>query len=137
MFWKRRKKQPAPAPLVSPADELAALRSASAGLLYPSESDAPFDVFRWEGLATNSAKEAVVARAGSGDPIEETSLDAFFQGLAGSEDAARFQALRREIESSVSHPTVVRVGERKVDVYLIGRTRSGAWAGLHTTSVET
>ena len=31
----------------------------------------------------------------------------------------------------------VGTGEVRVDVYLIGKTRSGKWAGLHTVSVET
>jgi hypothetical protein len=141
MFWKRWKPKLRPT-MTTPAagaDELDALRRASAGLLYPSESDAPFDVFRWDapGDAGGSATKAVAAHSGGGEPVEETSLDAFFTALDGSQDAARFRELRRAVESSLTSPTVVRVGERKIDVYLIGRTRSGAWAGLHTTSVET
>jgi hypothetical protein len=136
MFWKRPKARATPA---TPGDELAGLRQASTGLVYPSESDAPFDVFRWEDKGGQSAKAQVVAHANAADDesVEETSLDAFFAPLAGAEDAARFSQLRRELESTLSAPTVVRVGERKIDVYLIGRTRTGAWAGVHTSSVET
>ena len=135
MFWKRRKAKPA---ATTPVDELAELRKAIDGLIYPSESDAPFDVFRWDDKGGGSAKAQVIAHTGAADePVEEMSLDAFFAPLAGATDAARFSQLRRALESTLSAPAVIRVGERKIDIYLIGRTRSGAWAGVHTTSVET
>jgi hypothetical protein len=117
--------------------EVNALREATAGLEYPSESDAPFDVFRWPG-GGGSAREAVAAHAGA-RKIEEVTVDEFFQQLEGSEDADRFRQLRRVLESQLSGLKIFRVGagEVKVDVYLVGRARSGDWVGLHTVSVET
>ena len=119
-------------------DELGELKKASEGLEYPSESDTPFDVFRW-GKAGGAALEQVQAHGGKGREIEEVPLEAFFKQLEGSEDAARFQNLERALNQTVKGLKVYRVGvgEVKVDVYLIGKTRSGEWAGVHTVSVET
>ena len=50
-----------PAPEQAP--ELDALRKAAAGLVYPSESDAPFNVFSWTGVPGGSAREQVVAQS--------------------------------------------------------------------------
>jgi hypothetical protein len=119
-------------------DELEALKKASANLEYPSESDTPFDVFHW-GKATSPALEQVQARAGKARTIEEVHVPTFFQQLTQSDDADRFAALERALNQTLSEIKIYRVGvgEVKVDVYLIGKTKSGEWAGLHTVSVET
>lgn len=122
--------------------EVRALREASAGLQYPiSESDAPFDVFRWpagQGGGT-TAREQVAAKAGAGRAVDEVPVDRFFAQLDGAEDAGRFRQLRRVAEAQLSGLQVFRAAgtNAKVDVYLIGRTGTGEWAGLHATSVET
>ena len=122
-----------------PDDELKPLTDASRGLLYPSESDAPFDAFRWPAKTAASAKDAVAAQAKAPRKVEQMSLDDFFAGVEGSDDQARFKQLRVTLEKTLKDPKVIRLGagEPKVDVYLIGKTRGGDWAGLHTTSVET
>ena len=121
------------------SDDLQALARASAGLVYPSETDAPFEPFRWPAASLKeSGRDAVLKHVKRGGPVEEVSLGDFFAELEGSDDADRYKALRQALEARLSGLTVVRVGERKVDVYLIGRTRAaGDWVGLHTTSVET
>ena len=121
----------------SVTDDLKALRQAAAGLMYPSESDAPFDVFTWPAGAGGTAREQVVARTKPGEPIEEVPVGAFFGELEDTDDAARFRALRAALEATLTDVRVFRVGRLKVDVYLIGRTAGGSVAGLHTTSVET
>jgi hypothetical protein len=119
-------------------DDLQALAHAMEGLTYPSESDAPFEPFRWPASRPGaSARDAVVAHVKGGAKIEEVSPADFFAELEGSDDAERYRQLRRVLESRLSDLKVIRAGERKVDVYLIGRTHAGDWAGLHTTSVET
>ncbi|MDB5296639.1 MAG: nuiA [Phycisphaerales bacterium] len=122
---------PMPAP-----DPLQPLREAGDGLLYPSESDALFEVFRWPAKAGMSAREAVAART-EGEPVDEQTIDAFFAPLADTDDAARFARLRQAVERSLTDPTVIRVGEVRVAIYLIGRAPSGEWAGLRTEAVET
>jgi hypothetical protein len=121
-------------------DELKIIEGASAGLAYPSESDAPFDLFRWPAKGTGSARKVVMSRGGGGGRrIEEVTVDGFFAELVASDEGERYRQLRRALESQLQDLQILRVGagEVNVDIYLIGRTRSGDWAGLHTTSVET
>jgi hypothetical protein len=117
------------------ADELDALRKASMGLLYPSETDAPFDVFSWP--EAHSAKDALAVQGKAKGKVEEITLDKFFAELADSDDAAKFAKLKQAITATLSEVTVFRVGAVKVDIYIIGRTESGVVGGLHTRSVET
>jgi hypothetical protein len=119
-------------------DELQEIRKASDGLDYPSESDAPFDLFRWP-KGRGAAREQVVAHGGAVRKIEEVLSDAFFAELIESDEGERYKQLRRALESQLKELKIFRVGvgEPKVDIYLVGRTRAGDWAGLHTTSIET
>lgn len=128
--------------MVRPNDrcpEVATLKAATAGLTYPSESDESFDVFCWETARPTSAREQIVAREKPGRVIQEQDVNDFFGALDDADERDRYRALRRAIESQLSGVQVFRVGvgEPRVDVYLIGRTRYGDWAGLHTVSVET
>lgn len=118
----------------APTDALA-LRKAVEGLTYPSETDAPFDVFTWPGIGGTAENQ--VAHRAAGRPVEEISFDAFFGELRDTDEAPRFDALRRVIELALREVRVFRVGVKRVDVYLVGQTAAGQWSGLHTTSVET
>ena len=121
-----------------PPDELQEIKKASARLEYPSESDAPFDLFRWP-KGSGTAREQVVAHGGANRKVEEVAIDAFFAELIESDDGERYRQLRRALESQLKELKIFRlgVGEAKVDIYLVGRMRGGDWVGLHTTSVET
>jgi hypothetical protein len=116
---------------------MAALTEAVQGLTYPSESDAPFDVFGGDRRPSRESAESVVAARHPDAPAAEVSVDQFFRELEGTEQAERFAALRRVLEATLSDVRVMRVGAVKVDVYLVGRNAGGGWVGLHTTSVET
>jgi hypothetical protein len=120
-------------------DPLEILARAIEGLTYPSESDEPFDVFKWDDEHTASAREALVARINTARRIGEISMRQFFEPLKVAEDAQRFRELHAVLKSLLSDCAVVRVGDRevRVDVYLIGRLDARTWAGVHTISVET
>ena len=140
----RERRQPPPTPADNappPAQpeppELDELRKAVAGLTYPSESDAPFDVFAWPTSTGGTARDQVVANTRAGQNVEEVPLDTFFGELKDTDDAAWIRSLRKELEAALTDLHVFRAGSVKVDVYLIGKTRAGGFAGLHTTSVET
>jgi len=122
-------------------DGLAALREASQGLLYPSETDAPFEPFSWgkaEGDLTPQ-KAARLAGASADAPAEEQSLADFFKYLTadGAENADRFKKLQQAVGAALSGARVFRVGRVNIDVYIVGQTQDGQWAGLKTRSVET
>ena len=118
--------------------ELRELSNVSEGLEYPSESDAPFELFQWPGRGV-TALEQVAAQGGAGRKIEEVPVEQFFKELADSEDAERFGELRKCLESQLAGVKVFRVGvdETEVDIFLMGLAKSGDWMGLHTISVET
>lgn len=131
---------PSPAaPDPSSPDPLAAVRKAAAGLLYPSESDEPIVPFAWPASAGASARAAVAGRERAGTPIEEVSAADFFAALEGTDDAARFAALRKALEAAVAGLTVLRAGEVRVAIYVTGKLPgpAGGWAGVRTTSAET
>ncbi len=122
-------------------DLLAALKDASKGLLYPSETDAPFEAFSWGKAAGDLTpqKVAPLVKAAAGAPVEEQSLADFFQYLTadGAEHAEAFRKLRQVVGQRLSGVRVFRVGEVNIDVYVVGRTPDGDWTGLKTHSVET
>jgi hypothetical protein len=120
-------------------DMLQQLKTATDGLEYPSESDAPFDAFLWPAKGAMNALALITARAHAGQKIEQVPVDSFFADLSDSDDGARFAQLRRLLQSRLNDLHIFRVGagETTVHIYLIGKTLAGEWAGLHTTSIET
>jgi hypothetical protein len=118
------------------SNDLADLRAACAGLAYPSESDYPLTVFEWSGEPLE-ARAAVEQNAGLHE-LRETSLAEFFAAFPDAGDPASpagnlFQVIRKELHE----PRVFRTGGAEVRVFLIGRDRSGSWAGFETVSIET
>ena len=124
-------------------DAAATIQKAAAGLLYPSESDAPFDLVRWDATKGDPSPATVAALAGGtgkkrARPVEEVPAAEFFAALAETDDAAKFEALEKALRRHLADLRVYRVGgSAKIDIYLLGRAASGEWLGLHTTSVET
>lgn len=123
-------------------DTAATIQKAAAGLLYPSESDAPFDLVRWDAGKGDPSPATVGSLGGKGKrkarPVEQVSIEEFFAALAETDDAARFRTLEQTLKKSLTDLRVYRVGgSAKVDIYVLGRAASGEWLGLHTTSVET
>ena len=119
--------------------ELTAIREASQGLEYPSESDTPFDAFHWEAKPGQSLEQLIAAHASAGRRIDEVSTDAFFKPLDQTDDAEQYRALRKVLEINLLRLQTFRVGvdEVEVDVYLLGPAKCGGIIGLHTTSIET
>ncbi len=129
--------------MAEPTDipEADALKTAVAGLTYPSESDSPFDVFTWVDALrlAQSAKEVLAHHIPADRKVEDVPLDRFFTRLETTNDLTRVRALRQTVETNLRDIAIFRggVGEVEVDVYLLGRTQDGKWVGLHSVSVET
>ena len=117
---------------------LDALRQASKGLVFMSETDAPLEPFAWEGggkLTRERVRE--LAGAEKGTAVEQTTLADFF-GAVPSEDKDKFDALTKTLQEQLSGVKVYKVGdEAERQVYLVGKAPDGRWAGLKTTVVET
>jgi hypothetical protein len=124
-------------------DAAATIQKAAAGLEYPSESDAPFDLVRWDPANGDPSPATVAALAGGkgkkkARPVAQVPPEEFFGALAETDDAAKFKALEQALKKTLTDLKVYRVGgSAKVDIYVLGRAASGEWLGLHTTSVET
>jgi hypothetical protein len=128
-------------------DALAALATASAGLLLPSEQDAPFAPFLLPGRGpvTPSRLRAALELPPSA-PVETRTLAAFFAPLARAERAetpeeravaARFAALAATFAELLDDPVVYRVGVIDITVLILGRLPDGRFAGLRSAVVET
>ena len=123
-----------------PQDIQTALSNVVDGLEYPSESDTPFTSFCWPASkdpTADSARAQVAAHVPRGAAIQELSLNDFFEPLNDAAECERFQVLRHVFHSLLPSAAVFRAGEIEVQIYLIGKTPAGDWAGLHTVSVET
>jgi hypothetical protein len=124
-----------------------ALREATHGLLYRSETDEPFEPVSWPDQGELTA--AKVRALGEHPPdakVRETSLDQFFETLttdqhwhspAEKEAVQQYRSLLKLIRTRLKEPKVFRVGEREVTICIVGRTLEGTWAGLMTWAVET
>jgi hypothetical protein len=128
---------------------IAALKENSKGLLFPSESDYPFEPFLWEGKSgAKLPPENLLARKGypPNTPVKTLTLARFFQPATKEEawhnaeerkTAQRFQGLVKTLKQYLKSITVFKVGTITVDVYIVGKTKTGDLAGLSTKVVET
>src|SRR6266513_53777 len=106
---------------------LAALRRAVGGLLYPSETDAPFEPFVWEEAKNTAAAVRRLAGLPRTAKCQQMALDDFFGDLL---EETEFQALREAIESTLSDVKVYRCGSIKVTYFVVGTSGDGRLAGL-------
>lgn len=129
------------------ADLATRLEQAVAGLLYPSETDAPIEVFAWRDQ-TPFSQQALLASSGHDEKtaLKTIDLERFFapvttpqawHGPEEQERTKRFTALRDLLKSELEEITVYRVGSVNIDVYVVGHTADGTYMGIKTRVVET
>jgi hypothetical protein len=125
-----------------------ALAKASAGLLFPSETDAPFEAFEWPGEQGKPDKARVLELAGlpPDTSVKAKGLDAFFKDATQEQDwhddqeraeVQRFKDLVKTLKESLKDVKVFVAGRTESDVYVVGRAEAGGWAGLKTKMVQT
>lgn len=131
------------------ASLLRRLRTLTKGLSYMSESDYPVQPFMQAGKdqPTLTAQDVVNAQRSAPDaPVSELTFERFFQNVAQEQDwqsaetramAKQFQALRDFLTANLSDIKVYRVGGTEADVYVLGKTKGGNFAGVTTKVVET
>jgi uncharacterized protein YaeQ len=125
------------------------LKKASEGLLFTSESEAPLEPFLWEYNDTSELNsETVLQKTGhpQDTPIGVVDFDSFFTVATTEEEwhvqeeretVKKFQNLVNVLKQNLSALKVYRLGCRNIDVYVVGRTPLGDYAGLSTKVVET
>ena len=131
---------------------VADLRLASEGLLFVSESDAPFEVVQWPEAPVPLTDAAIVMITGrsSTTPMQKTSLDEFFRlatqpqdwhGADEQRQVVQFQKLQALFNAQLVDTQVIKLGKIEIDVYIVGRlpasTSKDGWLGLSTRMVET
>lgn len=125
----------------------AQLKQASEGLLFSTESDAPFKVEEWkmQGKLT-PARLLQLTNHQPDAPVEVVNVEEFFAIATSSEDwhdeeeretVQRFQDLVSVQKQNLCNIQVYRVGKINIDAYIIGVTPSGHSMGLSTQLVET
>lgn len=114
-----------------------ALQKAVKGLQYTSETEAELEPFTWG--AGDLSKENLCKLAGveKGTAIEEATLASFFRTVS-KEDKPKFNKLARVLKEQLTGVKVYKIGdEAEREVYVVGKTTDGQWAGVKTTVVET
>jgi hypothetical protein len=115
-------------------------------LLYPSESDYPFEALALEdpqgdGAITPARLLALLAL----DPqtrTETRTVDALFANLLVGPEGARAQVALDTLQGRLTDLAVIRIipaapSSARIHVYVVGRTPCGEVAGLTTVSIET
>ena len=123
------------------------LSSATQGLLFLSETDAPFEVIHWPAQGELTPTKLLQLTGHPPDaPVELRTVDDFFAIATQEEDwhdeeeretVQRFENLVSVLKQNLSQLQVYRVGSIEIDVYIIGVTDGGEWVGLSTKLVET
>ena len=133
----------------SRAAVLQSLLHASQGLLFISESDAPFTPVDAPDVPFAALEDGAVRRlAGrpADDAVGQRGVDDFFRNAVKaqpwhspeqSEDARRYRALVARLHESLPDARVYRVGEVSIDVLILGTGPGGGVLGLATRVVET
>lgn len=130
---------------------LEGLRQHAAGLLYLSETDAPFEVVSFPGLQGNAPTGAQLAlwagkSEAEAEKVETVALPYFLRNMTkeaaglveGDKDAVnRFHELQHFLLQQLQEVKVYRVGHRRITAFILGRTPAGAVVGLKTQLVET
>lgn len=122
------------------------LSQASEGLLWQSESDYPFQTVEMKDVGDIKSKLLELTDCPADTAVEVKKLDSFFSQATQEKDwyndeemlmCKRYQALVNLLKTHFTNIKVYRVGETCVNCYILGKTKSGAIAGLSTISVET
>jgi hypothetical protein len=131
-----------------PDTALDALKQAIQGLTYQSETDAPFRAFTWNDGGDKLTRDVLLKLSGHKPKakVEEVPLDDFFNDLTADQDwygdeekatAQKYRDLLRTVKDQLAAARVFKVGKVRRDIYIVGKTRDGTWAGVQTEAVET
>jgi hypothetical protein len=107
------------------------LKRATAGLLFMSESDYPFELVQWEG-PTDLTPEFLCRVSGepAGCSVQELEVQDFLT-------AERYRRLVDVITDNLVEPKAYKVGRINMPVYVVGRSAGGKWLGVSTRVVQT
>jgi len=118
---------------------LDALKKASKGLLYVSETESKLHPFVWEDAGELDEKAILTAGEYEYDghtPVKRVTLEDFLRAVP-EEDRAGFDRLASVLREQLTDLRVYKLGKVEKDVYVVGKTPAGQWAGVWASVVET
>ncbi len=132
----------------SAADVRRLLEEAAAGLVYSSEGDHPFEPVELPAAPWPPTPDAFRALVGAPADAraEEVPLGRFLQhhtdctdpyDVRAQEIRPRYERLQALLASHLADLRVFRIGEVRIDCYLVGRAPDGRPMGLRTVAIET
>jgi hypothetical protein len=134
-------------PLASTVEALLRLQTLSAGLLHISEADHPLTVVHLaQHDEPNAAQLALLAGRPSAVHVEIVSVASFFASAVADQAfhsvvervvVERYRALLRFLTDQLSAARAYRLGRIDIDVFVLGRTQDGEWAGVAMKVIET
>ena len=113
------------------AQVLEQLKRATAGLLFMSESDYPFEVIHWEGV-TELTQDFLCRLSGEPEDcqVEEMEVEDFLL-------AEKYRNIVQVLEKNLAERKAYKVGRINMPVYVVGRSKRGNWLGVSTRVVQT
>jgi hypothetical protein len=128
-------------------DFVAQLNDLVDGLYVMSETDAPLKPFVWKKIDT--IDDALLLKKAKVSPetcLEKWTIEDFFKNMITPQewhseqektDVLKFQNVLNTLQTSLTRPTVYRIGDTKKEVFIVGRLADGNVGGLKTYVVET
>ncbi|NET17568.1 MAG: nuclease, partial [Okeania sp. SIO1H6] len=110
-------------------------------LLWMSESDYPFEVFIWEfgeGISLNNEIVLKITKHSLETTVKVIEFEVFFRLVIREKDwhnaeeyevVRKYQKLVSMMKQYLSDLKVYKVGEVRKDVYIVGKTNTGDYAG--------
>ncbi len=119
------------------------------GLMMRSETDSPFEFYFFDNsqnLPLNADTVASLAGKSTGNEIKIESLDYFFRNMVRlfpgdgedrQQEVVKFKKLQQKLQETLTEIQVFKADEISITAYILGKTKSGDFAGLRTIVVET
>ena len=107
------------------------LKKATAGLLFMSESDYPFEIIHWEGLTDLTHDFLCRLTSESEDcQVEEMEVEDFLRD-------EKYRNILQVLSQNLAGSRAYKVGRINMPVYVVGRSKRGNWLGVSTRVVQT
>ena len=113
-----------------------ALKDATRGLLFPSETDAPVEAFAWPAGPIDATAVRTAAGIDAKAAVQEQSLGDFFRGVPAAERGRYFDLLVALAEYA-GGARVFKFGGPRFAVFVVGTAADGRRVGVKTEVVET
>jgi hypothetical protein len=111
-----------------------ALQQATRDLLYPSETDAPFEICIWDAAENSAASVRRLADRPAREKCRTVTLETFLSDLVEEKE---FLNLKTTLERLLTGIQVYRFGGADATYYIVGADPAGRLVALKTSAVET